>query len=92
MSKTITVSLAWDEYDRIVDEANIGQATSLAQDIKRLMDIESPKTYQVTELQDCLKYLDAYLTVIRYTHRSEDAEKIIAKITSIYNNEVENEI
>jgi hypothetical protein len=91
MTKSITVSLTWDEYDRIVDEANIGQATSLAQDIKRLMDIESPKTYQVTELQDCLKYLDAYFTVIGYTHRSEDAEKIIAQITSIYNNEVENE-
>lgn len=90
MTKSITVSLDWEEYDRIVDEAIIDQATSLAQEIK--MAIDSPQEYPIADMGNNLHYLNAYLSVIRYTHRSEDAEKIIAKITSIYNNEVEDEI
>jgi hypothetical protein len=88
-AKSITISLDWDEYDRVVNDAIIDQATSIAQDIAMLLRMESPKPHNLEDLIANLYYLDGYLAVIRYNNSSEEAEKIINRILSIFENDEE---
>ena len=88
-SKSITISLDWDEYDRVVNDAIIDQATTIAQDIAILLRMESPKPHNLEDLIANLYYLDGYLAVIRYNNSSEEAEKIINRTLSIFENEEE---
>lgn len=85
-AKSITISLDWEEYDRLVNDAIIDQATTIAQDIAILLRIETPKPHNLEDLIANLYYLDGYLAVIRYNNSSEEAEKIINRILSIFEN------
>ena len=85
-AKSITISLDWEEYDRLVNDAIIDQATTIAQDIAILLRMESPKPHNLEDLIANLYYLDGYLAVIRYNNSSEEAEKIINRILSIFEN------
>ena len=88
-AKSITISLDWDEYDRLVNNAIIDQATTIAQDIAILLRMESPKPHNLEDLIANLYYLDGYLAVIRYNNSSEEAEKIINRTLSIFENDEE---
>jgi len=88
-AKSITISLDWDEYDRLVNNAIIDQATTIAQDIAILLRMEAPKPHNLEDLIANLYYLDGYLAVIRYNYSSEEAEKIINRTLSIFENDEE---
>jgi hypothetical protein len=88
-AKSITISLDWDEYDRLVNDAIIDQATTIAQDIAILLRMESPKPHNLEDLIANLYYLDGYLAVIRYNNSSEEAEEIINRTLSIFENDEE---
>jgi hypothetical protein len=85
MSKpSITISLEWEELDRIVIDAIVSDARGLANEIAMIQRMESPQKYHMEDLQNCSHTIDAYCTIIRYRLLWEEAEKIINDIKSIY--------
>jgi hypothetical protein len=76
----LNISISYDEYDKIVNDAIVDQAKSLANEIRILKNIENPLPHNLQDLADSTRYLEAHFEVIRYNNPSAKANEIIKEI------------
>ena len=76
MSKKFTIEIDYDFMDKIVVESLKDSADSLLNEINRLQEIESRKSFEEEDLQDCIRNLEHVKGALKYYMYIGDYENL----------------